>query len=259
MDISLIDDFKVDWGLSGKSSRTASLYAGYLEAFLRDGGGVSLAAAKAWLLSTSHVSVRRKRAQALRAFASWCCRNGFQGMEWARDIPLSAEKVVPQLTVSAEDYQNALKKVRTLRNRIVIEMLWSCGLRRSELARLQISDVDFAGGFIVIRHSKTGQPRIAPLSPSARKCLRRFLMKRDEGSLLGMSSNAIRLMLQKHGLPSSHAWRRGWAVHSLRGGVSEASVRAAAGWSSGAMVARYTKALSGELAMAEFARVWSGN
>ena len=38
----------------------------------------------------------------------------------------------------------------------------------------------------------------------------------------------------------------------LRNGVSETSVRAAAGWSSGAMVARYTRALSGELAVEEF-------
>ena len=39
--------------------------------------------------------------------------------------------------------------------------------------------------------------------------------------------------------------------------VSETSVRAAAGWSSGAMVARYTSALSGELAVEEFRRTWT--
>ena len=33
-------------------------------------------------------------------------------------------------------------------------------------------------------------------------------------------------------------------------------MRAAAGWSSGAMVARYTRALSGELAIDEFQRSW---
>lgn len=46
---------------------------------------------------------------------------------------------------------------------------------------------------------------------------------------------------------------------ALRNGVSETSVRAAAGWSSGAMVARYTRALSSELALDEFARVWLRN
>ena len=45
-------------------------------------------------------------------------------------------------------------------------------------------------------------------------------------------------------------------VEALRNGVSEASVRSAAGWSSGAMVARYTRALSGELAVSEFHQAW---
>ena len=43
-----------------------------------------------------------------------------------------------------------------------------------------------------------------------------------------------------------------------RNGVSETSVMAAAGWSSGAMVARHTRALSGELAVEEFQRSWGG-
>ena len=38
-------------------------------------------------------------------------------------------------------------------------------------------------------------------------------------------------------------------MQSLRSGVSETSVRSAAGWSSGAMVARYTRAMSAELAL----------
>jgi integrase len=86
--------------------------------------------------------------------------------------------------------------------------------------------------------------------------LRKLIGKRNQGSLFGMTTNAIRLCLLRLGAPSAHAWRRGWAVNSLRCGVSETSVRAAAGWSSGAMVARYTSALSGELAIEEFQRYW---
>ena len=56
--------------------------------------------------------------------------------------------------------------------------------------------------------------------------------------------------------PPAHAWRRGWAVHARRNGVSEVSVCTIAGWSSGAMVARYTAALSNELVVAEFERLW---
>ena len=116
--------------------------------------------------------------------------------------------------------------------------------------------MNFSEGFLIVRTSKTGKPRIAPLSPSARHALRKHIGKRSQGSLFDMTTNAIRLCLQRLDAPSAHAWRRGWAVHALRNGVSETSVRAAAGWSSGAMVARYTRALSGELAVEEFQRSW---
>jgi integrase len=58
------------------------------------------------------------------------------------------------------------------------------------------------------------------------------------------------------GARSAHAWRRGWAVQALRNGVSETSARAAAGWTSGAMVYRYVNVLSDHLAITEFQRSW---
>ena len=49
-------------------------------------------------------------------------------------------------------------------------------------------------------------------------------------------------------------WRL--AFHALCNRVSEASVLTIVGWSSGAMAASYTTALSNELADAEFERLW---
>lgn len=109
----------------------------------------------------------------------------------------------------------------------------------------------------MVHQSKTGKPRIVPMSPSARRAGRRYLQGRTVGPLFNLSTNTVRLLLKRLNAPSAHAWRRGWAVHALRNGVSETSVRADAGWSSGAMVARYTRALSGELAVEEFQRSWS--
>lgn len=70
-----------------------------------------------------------------------------------------------------------------------------------------------------------------------------------------MTTNAIRLCLMRLGASSAHAWRSGRAVQTLRSGASESSVRAAAaGWSIGAIVARATRALIGELTVEEFQR-----
>ena len=256
MDVGLLEEFRFDWELAGKAARTVDDYIASLRLFFADCPDPDLAAAKGWVASTSYASVRRKRAQAIRAFGRWGEGTGEAVFPWWKEVPLVVEEQRPQLTATEADYRAARRKVSTNRDRAVIELLWSCGLRRGELVRLDVEDVNLSDGILVVRQSKTGRPRVVPLSPWARRAVRRQIAGRPSGSLLGMSSNAIRLLLKRLGAPSAHAWRRGWAVEALRNGVSEASVCSAAGWSSGAMVVRYTRALSGELAVSEFHEAW---
>ena len=256
MDLSLLEEFRFDWELAGKAARTVDDYIAALRLLLAGSSEPDLGAAKAWVASSSYPSVRRKRAQAIRAFGRWAEGTDEVVFRWWKEVPLVAETQRPQPTATESDYWVARRKASTDRNRAIIELLWSCGLRRGELVRLDVQDVNLSDGLLVVRQSKTGQPRVVPLSPSARRAVRRQIAGRTSGSLLGMSSNAVRLLLQRLDAPSAHAWRRGWAVEALRNGVSEASVRSAAGWSSGSMVARYTRALSGELAVSEFHEAW---
>jgi integrase/recombinase XerD len=256
MDKSLFDEFQLDWRLAGKAERTANDYVRALQDFLLAQPEPTMVGAKEWIASTTSNVVRRKRGQAIRAFGKWATQHGYDIFPWWPQVPLAREVQKPQKTVVEADYKAALRKTTNLRDRALIEVLWSCGLRRSEIVRLQIADVNFVDGFLVVRTSKNGKPRIAPLSPSARHAVRKHIGRRSQGSLFGMTTNAIRLCLMRLGAPSAHAWRRGWAVHSLRHGVSESSVRTVAGWSSGAMVTRYTKALSFELAVDEYSRLW---
>ena len=257
MDKSLLGEFQLDWKLSGKAASTATNYAQWIKDLLSQHQDPTLVDVKEWIASTASVSLRRKRGQAVRAFGTWAEHNNYELFTWWKLVPLAKERQRPQTTTTELDYKKAICAASTLRDKAMVEVLWSCGLRRSEIARLDIADVNFSEGFLIVRTSKTGKPRIAPLSPSARHALRKHIGKRSHGSLFGMTTNAIRLCLMRLGAPSAHAWRRGWAVQALRSGVSETSVRAAAGWSSGAMVARYTSALSGELAVDEFHRGWN--
>jgi integrase len=244
MDKSLLGEFRLDWLLAGKAEQTANNYVSGLTLLLERFPEPSLADVKTWLASIESIVSRRKRGQAVRAVGQWAESNGYNVFPWWNRVPLAREVKRPQETATEKDYRIALQATRTLRDKALIEVLWSCGLRRSEIARLDVSDVNFSEGFLVVRTSKTDKPRIAPLSPSARHALRKHIGKRSQGLLFGMTTNAIRLCLMRLGAPSAHAWRRGWAVQALRNGVSETSVRAAAGWSSGAMVARYTSACS---------------
>jgi integrase/recombinase XerD len=257
MDRSLLGDFQLDWRLAGKAEQTAKNYVQHLNELLDRYPNPDLNDVKTWLTQVQTPVARRKRGQAVRAFGKWAEECQYDVFGWWKRVPLAKETQRPQETVTEADYKRALTAATTLRDKALIEVLWSCGLRRSELARLNVQDVNLSDGYLIIRQSKTGKPRIAPLSPGARHALRRHLKGNPEGTVFGMTTNAIRLCLQRLQAPSSHAWRRGWAVEALRNGVSETSVRAAAGWSSGVMVARNTRALSGELAVDEFQRTWN--
>ena len=178
-------------------------------------------------------------------------------MHWWNDVPLAVERPRPQTTVTLEDYLTARSRVTQPRDAVIVELLWCTGMRRSEIARAQVEHVDLAIGILTIPVSKTGKFRTVPLSPAAIETLKGFLKERSTGSVTQLTSDGIRSVLRRLNAPPAHAWRRGWAVHALRNGVSEVSVRTIAGWSSGAMVARYTAALSNELAVSEFERLWS--
>jgi len=256
MDRSLLDEFELDWRLAGKADRTVKDYCTSLKDLLKQFEEPTVTEVKTWIAMTNSQVCRRKRGQAVRAFGHWAQSNGYDLFAWSKQVPLAKEVMRPQKTVVEADYHEALKHAQTTRDKALVEVLWSCGLRRMEITRLVIEDANFTEGFLIVRTSKTGKPRVAPLSPAARHALRKHIDKRTQGSIFGMTPNAIRLCLQRLDAPSAHAWRRGWAVQALRNGVSETSVRAAAGWSSGAMVARYTRALSGELAIDEFQRAW---
>ena len=257
MDIQVyLSEFTSDWRLSGRSAATVGIYCAYVRELTSDMSveDIGLTNVKQWLADSPSPETARYRARAVRAFGRWAAENDGPSWPWAGSVPLASVHPKPQPTVSHDEYRAVLSRAVSLRDRAVVELLWATGMRVSELARVNVEDIDLAGGFVVIPRSKTGKPRVVPLTEAAVRLCRRQIGVRAQGSLLGMTSHAVQLLLRRLDSPSPHAWRRGWAVQALRAGVSEASVRAAAGWSSGAMVARYTSAVSGELAIAEFRR-----
>ena len=62
--------------------------------------------------------------------------------------------------------------------RCAVVLLYTAGLRRGEIVRLTLSDVDATAGLLRIRDSKFHKSRWVPLSPSATRELRRYLRVR---------------------------------------------------------------------------------
>jgi integrase len=248
-----LDEFEADWKLQGRSAKTIGEYSRLLrELASSEPSGPSLAIVKAWLVTSKSKDHARYRARAVRAFGKWADTNEVAGWSWWRQVPMATVAPVPQETVQARDYEALYRRLDKQCDRLLVELLWSTGLRVSELARLNWSEVNLADGYVIVRQSKTGQPRLAPLSERACRLLRRT--GKVGNSVLGMSTQTIQRRLNRIGAPSAHAFRRGWAVHALERGVSQTSIQTAAGWRSTSMVNRYVSQVSGSLAIGEFSR-----
>jgi len=253
--LSLIDalpGFESDWRLRGRAHRTVSEYSRYLTKLLQVYPEPELTEVLKWMDSIPSIACRRQSARAVRSFGKYLSSSGDQRFEWWPRVPLQMEPVLPQRTVSEPEYRSIREECRQVRDFALVELLWCAGLRRSEIARLKIQDANLTDGYMTVARSKSGRPRRAPLSADATSALADLIGHRQEGFIFELTSEGIGAVLKRRGWPPAHAWRRGWAVHALRSGVSEASVRPAAGWRTGAMVVRYTATLSEELALDEF-------
>jgi integrase/recombinase XerD len=66
-------------------------------------------------------------------------------------------------------------KPRDIRDRAMLDVLYSTGIRRAELIALNIYDVDFDNATLRIEHGKGNATRIVPLTESARSALKLYL------------------------------------------------------------------------------------
>jgi integrase/recombinase XerD len=132
-----------------------------------------------------------------------------------------------------------------LRDRALMEVLYSAGLRISEALDLQIGDIDYEQGFLYIRKGKGGNPRSVPFGAEAAEWLKRYALEGrkklevDCSSFLFLSRNgerlsrqsaaaAIRAYARSAGLPvwlNPHSLRHACATHMLEGGARLAYIQ----------------------------------
>lgn len=191
--------------------------------------------------------------------------------------PRLDEKVVPSL--SDDEISLLLSTCRGAkftdrRDEAMLKFLFETGVRANELCKMTLADVNLTAMTAVVVKGKGGKGRIVPFSASTATALDRYLRARKKvvkpgcdylwvsytrGKGLGYQAMYVSLTTRAKSVGLTdfhpHRTRHTAATRWLSHGGSEAGLMAVAGWSSRAMLDRYTKASASERAIEESKRL----
>ena len=206
----------------------------------------------------------------LRAVFRWHAkREGYQNPMQFMDPPKVDE--TQKDIVSVEDAQRVLRhldQAGRYRDAAIISLLIDDGLRASELCALLNTDVDWKKGLAVIRHTKNGDMRLAPLLPATLERLDTWRAKRRDKSspclFTGQSGGPltiyglyqlVRRTFTECGIPNigPHDLRHSMATAYMNNPEArESDLKVVGGWRSDSIVRRYSKKGKEDRAMAAF-------
>lgn len=212
----------------------------------------------------SAVTIRRKLA-AVRGLFRFLLREGLVTVNVARLMrtPKAPQKLPEVMT--AEQVNTLIDGVASqrierpypARDRAIFELLYGCGLRISELAGLDLDDVDRSQGWLRVR-GKGRKERLVPLPGKAAESLERYLSERpvvrDQRAVFlnhrrgRLTARGLRGIVKLYatllaGDPSihPHSFRHAYATHLLADGADLRAIQELLGHARLSTTQKYTQ------------------
>jgi len=214
--------------------------------------------------TNSKTSMGRKLS-AIRTFYSFLVREGVLESNPLKAVatPRAGKKLPKFFSIDdifrLMDSTHGNKKL-IVRDRAILELLYSSGLRVGELVSLDINDIDLSAGMVIVL-GKGGKERMIPVGEKAREAVKSYLDKRDsltgsdnQGEALFLNYRGDRLTersvariltkyLRKAGVPgkgSPHTLRHSFATHLLDAGADLRGIQELLGHANLSTTQKYT-------------------
>lgn len=232
----------------------------------------------AQLLPTSRRSTVARKLQSLRSFFEFLLGRGTVGQNPAalvkpprQDKPLPTRLSVDEAfhLLDAPQEEKGKKKGKPpspareaaqARDQAMLELLYSSGLRVSELVGLDLDHLRLEAGFLLVAHGKGGRQRLVPVGSKAAQALARWLELRpvllkgrsDPALFLNrrggrLSARSVQELVGRRGAGLAggrrvgpHVLRHAMATHLLEGGADLRSVQEMLGHKSLSTTQKYT-------------------
>ena len=241
-----------------RRGRELTRFLTWLEAQgLSDADDLRPAVLAAWLAAVRRTAPSAKavayRLEQVRGFCRWLLAEGRLSEDPTAEIAVGpCDRKHPFDALSYPEAAEVL--IRTpadtllgLRDRAILELLYSCGLRRSEACNLTVDDIQVRERWVVVRAGKNRKDRLVPIGERALGWIERYRREvrpcfvgravRDPGTLFVTQAGrrlaveglqcAVKKAFVRAGLNPRgcvHVWRHTCATHLVAGGASVAEV-----------------------------------
>lgn len=229
---------------------------------------LDLAALRVWLSrlyaeGLKPVSLRRKLA-AVRSFFKFLVREGLVPVNTARLLASpKTPKTLPRVMTAEQtnrlldDVSRQPERPQLVRDVAILETLYGCGVRVSELTALNLDDLDLAEGWMRIR-GKGRKERQVPCTSKAALAIQRYLTVRKavpgENALFlnrfgrRLTDRSVRNIVKFYATALSgdssihpHSFRHAFATHLLSDGADLRSIQELLGHARLSTTQKYTK------------------
>jgi integrase/recombinase XerD len=213
---------------------------------------------------------------AVKSFFIYLRNEGYITFNPAKDLPYAkTPRQLPRVILSEREIQELFKQPDThnfleYRDKTILEVLYSTGIRRSELLNLKPHDIDYAKGFLRVNKGKGNKDRVVPLGKVACRYLENYIkLVRDDFvrktynnsgnrtdaqylflTIKGnkMSAQALKQMIHKYTIKARinkritpHVFRHTFATHMLQQKANIRCVQEILGHMSLDTTQRYTR------------------
>jgi integrase/recombinase XerD len=191
----------------------------------------------------------------LKTFFKWLAKENHILYNPASEIALpKLPKHLPRIILSIQEIEAILREAEPstasgLRDRAMLETLYSTALRRMELPGLALYDVDLTRRLVMVREGKGKRDRVVPIGERAAAWVEKYLQEARPQLLIGDTES---LFLTDYGLPASpeyvaervrrymhfagvnkpgacHLFRHACATHMLENGADTRFIQALLG------------------------------
>ena len=127
------------------------------------------------------------RLSAVKCFFAWLLRTGHVDADPAAGLLLPRQpRRLPRAVLTEREVESVLRQPDLtcpigLRDRAILEVLYSTGVRRGECSRLRVDELDLTRLTVFVREGKGRRDRVVPLGERAARWVDRYLLRSRPG------------------------------------------------------------------------------